>query len=154
MKLSLNALFVEDVESSKRFYAEILGQEISMDSGVHVAFEGGFSIWQRGFALETIFGSAKEKKGSQEFELCFESGNLEGDFGRVKNSGMRVIHPIRAQPWGQLVFRVLDPDGHIIEVAEPLSATIGRFSEAGDTLETISAKTHIPMEVLQQFLGK
>lgn len=151
MKLSLNALFVEDVASSKRFYAEVLGQEILMDNGAHVAFVGGFSIWQRGFALGTIFGASREKKGSQEFELCFESENLEGDFERVKDSGATIIHPIIAQPWGQLVFRALDPDSHIIEVAESLSTTIQRFLDAGDTLEEVSAKTHIDMETLEKF---
>jgi uncharacterized glyoxalase superfamily protein PhnB len=31
-----------------------------------------------------------------------------------------LIHPIVEQAWGQRVFRFYDPDGHAVEVGEPL----------------------------------
>ena len=42
----------------------------------------------------------------------------EEDFARLAGLA-RIVHPIRTEPWGQRVFRLLDPDGHIVEVGEP-----------------------------------
>lgn len=44
-----------------------------------------------------------------------------------------------------MAFRVFDPDGHVIEVAEPLTHTIHRFADGGYTAEQISEMTHIPL---------
>ena len=33
-----------------------------------------------------------------------------------------LIHPIVEQAWGQRVFRFHDPDGHAVEIGEPIAA--------------------------------
>jgi len=48
-------LLVTDIEKSKHFYATILGQNIVMDFGRNVSFEGGLSIWKKDYALDLIF---------------------------------------------------------------------------------------------------
>ena len=30
-----------------------------------------------------------------------------------------LVHPIRMEPWGQRVFRIFDPDKHVVELGEP-----------------------------------
>ena len=49
-------LLVKDIEKSKHFYNTILGQNIVMDFGRNVGFEGGLSIWEWEYALNLIFG--------------------------------------------------------------------------------------------------
>ena len=71
-------LFVEDVEKSKNFYVEILGQKIKQDYGRFVGFEGGFGIWKKDFAFQTIFSHVDEET-EQTFkhaEVYFEFENL------------------------------------------------------------------------------
>jgi uncharacterized glyoxalase superfamily protein PhnB len=51
--------------------------------------------------------------------LYFETNQLDAAFARLKNK-VRLVHPIERQSWGQRVFRFYDPDGHVIEIGEPL----------------------------------
>ena len=46
IKNSSTALFVKDIESSKRFYVDILGMTIDLDFGKNVIFKNGFAIWE------------------------------------------------------------------------------------------------------------
>lgn len=59
-----------------------------------------------------------------------------------------VISKIEYQPWGQMAFRVFDPDGHILEIAEPLSHTIERFLDGGYSYEQIATITNLPIDVV------
>ncbi len=150
MKLALTAVFVKDIKKSREFYSGVLRLGEHMDSGVHLSYDCGFSLWQEDFALETIHGGKSQSGSGNRFELCFESEDLEADFARVNDSGAEVLSPVAEQPWGQRVFRVYDPEGHIIEVAEPLTATVRRFLSAGLSVREISAKTTIPEEIVEQ----
>jgi len=50
-----SVFFVEDIQKSKHFYSEVLGQKIVADFGRNVGFEGGLSIWEKDYALNVIF---------------------------------------------------------------------------------------------------
>ncbi|MGE4398118.1 MAG: VOC family protein [Campylobacterales bacterium] len=151
MTLTATAIFVDNIEISKEFYVDALGQKIVMESeGAYIAFESGLAIWKTQMATETIFGAAQKFNG-QSFEICFESETIEDDFKKLTEFGAGVISKIEPQPWGQMAFRVFDPDGHIIEVAEPLSHTVERMLDAGYSHEQVSQMTHIPLEMVEQF---
>jgi len=154
MQLTVTAIFVEDVEISKEFYIDVLKQTVAMESkGTYVSFESGLALWEKKMATETIFGTQKNFNG-QSFELCFETESLEEDFKKAADAGAGMISKIEPQPWGQMVFRMFDPDGHIIEIAEPLSHTIQRFLDAGYSHEQIFEVTHIPLEMIDSFTAQ
>ena len=44
--------------------------------------------------------------------------DLEDEYRRMLDSGIEMIHGIVRLPW-QRIFRMKDPDGHIIEVGNP-----------------------------------
>ena len=79
LKFESAVFFVQDVEKSKNFYVNILGQRIVMDFGRNVAFEGNFAIWEKNYALNTIFHekAKKIKVGSNNSEIYFESDHIE-----------------------------------------------------------------------------
>jgi catechol 2,3-dioxygenase-like lactoylglutathione lyase family enzyme len=116
-------VFVKEIETSKRFYTEIVGLTIIQDAKVFILFEDHFSIHQARELVNTIFGedqeSALELQGRENLLLYFESDNLEGIFERIKDR-VSLIHPIEQQAWGQKVFRFYDPDRHIVEIGEPM----------------------------------
>jgi catechol 2,3-dioxygenase-like lactoylglutathione lyase family enzyme len=153
MQLTVTAIFADNIETSKEFYETALGQKVAIESkGAYVSFESGLAIWQKELAAETIFGSKTLRGEGHRFELCFESENIEEDFKKVCDAGAGVISKIEFQPWGQMAFRVFDPDGHVIEVAEPLTHTIQRFADGGYTAEQISEMTHIPLDSVKEVL--
>lgn len=114
--------FVRDIGISKIFYCEMLGLVIRQDFGNFVMFETGFAIHD-GKSLETtVWGQPSvisEPYGRQNILLYFEHDDLDALFERIAGN-VNLIHPIETQAWGQRVFRFHNPDGHAIEIGEPL----------------------------------
>ncbi|MEM8916797.1 MAG: VOC family protein [Pseudomonadota bacterium] len=113
--------FVADIGRSKTFYADVLGLQVEEDHGNFVKFSNGFALHDGASLTQTIFGkppSTTDPYGRQNLVLYFESDDIRDAFERISPHA-DVIHPIRKQSWGQLVFRFYDPDGHIVEVGEP-----------------------------------
>ena len=117
-------VFVSDVARSTAFYRDVLGQPISEDHGTIVMFEHGFVIHDGVNLLEKAYKKpgafAAGPQGRDNIDIYFETDDLEGAFRAVCDSGAEVIHPIETQPWGQRVFRLHDPDGHMVEIGDPM----------------------------------
>jgi catechol 2,3-dioxygenase-like lactoylglutathione lyase family enzyme len=147
-------LFVKSVEISKNFYSNILNQEILDDFGRYVGFKGGFGIWLADYALSTIF-SKKIEPVALEFKnakLYFECSAIEEIYQKICGMKIELIHPLIEQPWGQKVFRFFDPDRYIVEIAEPLSATVIRLYRKGLSREEIAEKMGVPMQRIEEML--
>ena len=151
-----SVIFVRDIDSSRHFYQDLLGQEVEMDFGLNVGFKNGLALWQVNHASQMIFkhSAGNEKTlDHQNFELYFETPDLETVSARLSDAGIQFIHPLREQPWGQRAFRVCDPDGHIVEVAEPMPAVIIRLFDQGMSVESIAERTAMPVEIIKQVTG-
>ncbi|HEX7496456.1 MAG TPA: VOC family protein, partial [Candidatus Limnocylindrales bacterium] len=59
-------------------------------------------------------------QGKGNLDIYFETDDLESALNAVVESGAEIIHPIEVQAWGQRVFRFHDPDGHIVEIGDPM----------------------------------
>lgn len=142
--------FVKDVERSKSFDVNILGQKILMDFGRNVGFEGGFAIWEANYALNTIFeeNASKISVGGNNAEIYFEVVDLFGLLQKLNKEGIEIIHPIREHPWGQRGFRFYDPDHHIIEISEPMFSVVARMHHNGISVEEINKKSMMPKEFI------
>ena len=144
-------LSVKDMEASKHFYQEVLGQKIIMDIGAHVSFEG-FSL-QEGYA--EVIGIPVESvvTKSHNFQLYFEVENLDQIYDNLKLvEELQWIHEIKEYPWGQRDIRIYDPDMHIVEIAESMERVIKRFLGQGMPLDEISRRTMYPIDVLKNFI--
>lgn len=153
------AVLVADVAVSRRFYETVLGQAVLADHGPHVAFVGGFSIWLADHASEVVLGRPRSESGplgADNLELYFESADLDGAYAAVRaamSDEAVLVHPIRVQPWLQRSFRLRDPDGHLVEVGEPLALLVKRLLADGLTAEEVSARTSIPLDGVRAMSG-
>lgn len=115
-------VFVSDMKRSLAFYCDLLGQTIAQDHGDFVQLENGLAL-HTGPPLEaTMFGAPsgdRSRYGRGNLVLYFETDELEAMLARMPQEA-ELVHPIEAQAWGQKVFRCYDPDGHIVEVGEPM----------------------------------
>jgi hypothetical protein len=68
----------------------------------------------------------------------------------MTDAGVQFVHPLREHPWGQRVFRLYDPDGHIVELGEPMPVVIQRFLVQHMSAEEIAQRTSMPLEIVQQ----
>ena len=148
-------LLVQDVAASRQFYEELLGQKVFMDFGPNVSFAGGsFAIWQVDHAHEIMFDQpAAGQVGQGEMEIYFESDDLDGVMQRFIEAGVKLVHALREQPWGQRVVRVYDPDGHIIEVGEPIPVFVMRLLDQGLSVQQAAERTSVPVEVVRKIKG-
>lgn len=157
MSLSYEAsvIFVRDLAASRDFYERVLGMTVMMDNGPNVVYVGGLSIWEACRAASIALGEAAPAgpMGRGNMELYFESEDVEGEFARLASEGAEVVHPPRDESWGQKTSRLRDPDGHLIEIGEPMPAAIRRLFAAGSTPEKISERTGMPMELVLQAIG-
>jgi catechol 2,3-dioxygenase-like lactoylglutathione lyase family enzyme len=152
IKYDSTALFTDDVRKSAEFYKDLIGLEILMDNVVHIAFTGGLNIWDKKSADSLIFGSPQPMPEGCRMELCFSSEDVEADYKRMKSAGAEILNTLAEQPWSQLLFRIKDPDGNIVEIAESITDTFIRLKNSGLTLEQISEKTHTSVDDLQKFI--
>jgi predicted enzyme related to lactoylglutathione lyase len=151
IKFESAVVLVKDVATSRQFYEGVLEQEVFMDFGPNVSFAGGaFAIWQVDHAHGIMFGKPSGEVGQGEMEVYFESDDVNGVVERFEEAGVKFVHPMREQPWGQRVVRVYDPDGHIVEVGEPIPVFVTRFLSQGISVEQAAERTGIPVEAVQQ----
>ena len=146
-------LVVKDIEQAKRFYTELLGMEIEADCNGNIALKGGVSLQEQKLWEGFI---RKEEKDMifyhNTVELYFEEEDLEGLLRRLEEWKVKYVHPLIEHRWGQRVVRFRDPDGHIIEIGEPMPVVIRRFLAAGMTKEETAKRMDVTMEYLEAAL--
>ena len=146
-------IMVKDIDASRKFYEGLLGQKIIADFGPVIGFQGGLSLWQVDHAYSILFNSTFDDNtapGRKNMELCLEENDIHSVWDKVSESGIPLVHPLQEQPWGQLVFRIYDPDRHIIEVGEPIPVFVTRFLSQGMSIQEVSDRTSVPEEAVRQ----
>jgi catechol 2,3-dioxygenase-like lactoylglutathione lyase family enzyme len=144
-------IIVADIAKSKQFYISVLSQEITLDLGSYVVFEG-FSMMSRE-QWNTLTNDAliSPCDMGHNFEMYFEENDLD-DFARRLDgySDIKKFTPLGAAPWGQRTIRFLDPDNHVVEVAESMETVVKRFLSSGMTIKETSEKTMMPVKFVQK----
>ena len=142
---------VEDMARSRQFYEQILGQKVKFDFGVDVAFEGGLTIHLKSH-FQSLLGDAAKYPitlKAHNGELYFDADDIESMYQQLQAAGVEFIEAIQEQPWGQRAMRLYDPDGHIIEIGEPIEITVRRFYGQGWSIPSIAEKTGLPPEFIK-----
>ncbi|MHC1713612.1 MAG: VOC family protein [Solidesulfovibrio sp.] len=147
-------VFVSDLALARAFYEGALGQEPSLVLDGYVVY-AGFCLWRTDTARRHVFEETQTAPsgpmGHENFELYFETETIDEAWQRV--SAMAIpIHPMKMQPWGQRCFRVRDPEGHILEVAEPMQTVFKRMHAAGKSIEEVIEATMMPPEFVRSVL--
>jgi catechol 2,3-dioxygenase-like lactoylglutathione lyase family enzyme len=146
-------IFVSDIERSKAFYTRHLGFSIAHDYGKNVILQPQLTIWE--ILPGHIIEKELETGGiSNRFELYFEISAIESKFSELEKAGVCFLHLLREEPWGQRTFRFFDPDGHLIEVGEPVEDFVVNLCKRGMTGMQISIKTGIPVPEVLSLLDR
>jgi catechol 2,3-dioxygenase-like lactoylglutathione lyase family enzyme len=151
------ALFVKDIEASKKFYLDLLGLSIDLDFGKNVIFKNGFAIWeiQSNHIIPKTLGLDKISDSNvNRFELYFETENLSEIFESLKSKDVTFLHDIHEEPWGQQTIRFFDPDNHLIEIGESMRVLVNRFYNQGLTIEQVSLRTSVPIEEIKKLINR
>lgn len=152
------AVFVADMAAARRFYEELLGQTVQFAvADAYTAYAGGMSLWTAASASEMIHGCTTTepigRQGRNNFELYFETDAIEQSWETIDAADVPVVHGVREMPWSQRCFRIQDPDGHLVEVAEPMTMVIKRLLDSGLPAQEVADRTMAPLEMVQAVAG-
>lgn len=149
-------LVVKNAQASKRFYQEVLNATPIHDLGVYVVFQEGFCVQQE----ETWLGFVGKNEdaltyGHHTGELYFEEDELDAFTARLaKLPDIRLVHPVRQQPWGQRAIRFYDPDDHVLEVAESMNTVVKRFLREGLSVAETAKRSMFPISFVEACLAE
>lgn len=140
---------VQDVEVSKKFYNQLFNQEVVLDLGKNVTFNGGFAI-QEDFAWLTDIDPASVVRNSHNMELYFEVEDFDEFLLLLeKHKEVKLVHPPKKHEWQQRVVRVYDPDFHMIEIGESMEVIAKRYLSQGLSVEKVSEIIQHPIEFVK-----
>lgn len=148
-----SVIFVRDIEIAKSFYTGLLGCTIEHDFGKNVIFHNGLAIWQIQDD-HTIARQLITSDGSNRFELYFETESLDKDHKLLTEVGVKFLHEIKEEAWGQRTIRFFDPDNHLVEIGDTMRTFVLRLFKQGLTTSQISDKSGINIEIIKSIIGE
>ena len=122
------AVITADPKASRRLYVEALGLPLHGEAGgdyLHSEDIPGskhFGVWPLAQAAQACFGrpewpsEAPVPQASVEFEVA-DAEAVASAAQELKGQGHILLHEAREQPWGQIVARLLSPEGLVVGVS-------------------------------------
>ncbi|MDR0333886.1 MAG: VOC family protein [Dysgonamonadaceae bacterium] len=157
-------LIVSDLQKSKAFYQNVLGQETIMDTPEMVSF-GNHEHAQLSLSPADYFKKdvkdrwltvkMKTSPKTNNFQLYFEVEDLEAVAEKIKAvEGIELIYDVgeNFSSFPQRGIRFYDFDGHLIEVAESLQVLARRLLAQGMNIEEVAEQFGDSVETIQEIL--
>jgi catechol 2,3-dioxygenase-like lactoylglutathione lyase family enzyme len=112
---------VRDGVASRKFYCEALGLEFKEESNGYLYTAGlegvkHFALWPLAQAAESCFGSDQwpgDVPVPQAW-IEFDVADVQKATAELELRGYRVLVGMRKEPWGQVVTRLLGPEGLLV----------------------------------------
>jgi Glyoxalase-like domain len=112
-----------DVEESRRLYEDALGVAFKVEDGDYRHTEqlkgaNSFAIWPLAQAAESCFGSTEWPAGIPRPQawLEFDVDDVGAASRELEDRGYKLLVSNRTEPWGQVVSRLLSPEGLLVGV--------------------------------------
>ena len=110
-----------DVEASRRLYEDALGIGFKVEEGDYRHTEelkgaNTFAVWPLSQAAESCFGTNEWPADLPRPQawLEFDVDDLEEATREMEQRGYRLLVSNRTEPWGQVVTRMLSPEGLLV----------------------------------------
>jgi hypothetical protein len=114
---------VRDPKSSRKLYVKDLGLSFTEEEGSYlhteeVAGAKTFALWPLSQAAQSCFGKATwpAEIPIPQAWLEFDVEDVESASAELEKQGYKLLVSNRREPWGQVVTRLLSPEGLLIGV--------------------------------------
>src|SRR5437016_6811906 len=114
---------VRDPAASRKFYSQALGLPFKEDAGgyLHTGKLDGvkhFALWPLAQAAESCFGANQwpDNLPVPQAWIEFDVENIETATAELKSQGYKLLVATRTEPWGQIVTRLLGPEGLLVGI--------------------------------------
>lgn len=116
-------LVVEDLDRALAFYTGTLGLALGHRSGPYAQLDTGttrLALYEREAMAHTIGRDlAAPDPDAPGFEIGFKTADVDAAYADLLDAGAEAVTPPADRPWGQRTAYVRDPDGHLVELAQP-----------------------------------
>ena len=154
MKIQFHStvILTDDFDKMKSFYQEILQQQIEFDFGNCIGFKNGLSLWKlkEEYPIAKKLGRTFDKSGNKNLEICFDTDDFALVVENLKNFKLNYLHHEAEELWGQQTIRFYDPENNLIEIGESIPCFVKRFKSQGMSVEEVSKRTSVPIEIVEQ----
>ena len=121
------AVIAPDPPRSLQLYVDTLGLPLASESGDYFHSEEvpgtrHFGVWPLSQAAHACFGEEQwpgdisVPQLSIEFEVA-DLDAVDDASEELAAAGYELLHPVREEPWGQTVVRLLSPEGAIVGIS-------------------------------------
>ena len=146
-------LITKNFDAMKRFYTDVMQQNVAFDFGNCISFRCGLTIWQLkdSYPMTQALGAVPEPNVGA-VEVCFETEDFDADAAAVKAAGVSLLHDITEENWGQLTLRFYDPDKNIVELGESIPCFCCRLHRGGMDTAAVAEKTGVSIQTVAEYL--
>jgi catechol 2,3-dioxygenase-like lactoylglutathione lyase family enzyme len=120
--MKMNAgIITAKLQESKAFYMQTLGFSVAFENEFYLLLNTPGNQAQLAFLLpghpsqQPIFQTAFDGRG---IFLTIEVEDVEAEYQRIKDAGVKIAVPLRDEPWGDRHFAFYDPNGVGIDMVK------------------------------------
>ena len=113
--------YVDDLERGVAFYRDLLGLEHRLTDNGYAEFAAGptkLALMERARAAEML--GRDLPGGGGDGEILFLVEDVDAEAARLRDAGVEVVAGPEDRPWGHRTLHVLDPQGHLVELAQEI----------------------------------
>jgi len=114
-------LFVEDLATTRRFYAEVLELPVVFEDDVSTAFHLGsttINLLMTTAAPDLVApATVAAREAGVRFQFTLEVDDVDAMCERLRARGAQLLNGPMDRPWGVRTASFTDPAGHIWEIA-------------------------------------
>jgi len=123
--VSTIAVIAPDPVESRKLYVDALGLPLGGEAYLHserIPGTKSFGVWPLSQAAEACFGEEEwpahlaVPQVSIEFDVA-DVAAVRAAADELVAAGYELLHPVRQEPWGQTVVRLLSPEGAILGIS-------------------------------------
>jgi catechol 2,3-dioxygenase-like lactoylglutathione lyase family enzyme len=115
-------LFVEDLDTAKRFYGDVFGLPVSYEDDASAVFSFGntvINLLKTEAAFELIAPAAvASRDAGARLQFTVEVDDVDAMCAELAGRGVELLNGPMDRPWGIRTASFRDPGGHIWEIAK------------------------------------
>jgi lactoylglutathione lyase len=115
-------LYVDDLEGSVTFYRDVVGLDHRFTDHGYAEFDTGptrFGLYAHA-RLPELIGRTASGAVHPQGEVLFLVDDVDAEAVRLRDAGVEVLTGPVDRPWGHRTLHLLDPEGHVVELAQEI----------------------------------
>lgn len=114
------SLTVDDVATSQRFFTTHLGytEQAAADGFASLARDDAVDVVLLARGTQVLPADQRDQHARGLILAFTLADGIEGEERRLRDAGVEITMPLRAEPWGERLFQITDPNGVIIQFVE------------------------------------